>query len=951
MKILRESRRSKNAADVDTIINVGLSSSYKHIHNVNDGSTVDIDEVWKDECNNSKKFRLIFTINPVCSNVLYNALTEVAYANGSQDMRLLSDAAGFSDKGAAKNKTSLTRLQAVRDTEYSHPDIHNMTYFPGVDIFGNHILRDTGFSAVLDGDRKQDDGFVYKTEATEKGVKIIKAGGYNVDPFNTIRDLEFSFSARKKENMPLSGLCYSSNAETFEKHLHQSDSMKSFQTAIDDGISEKDGWFGFYNKALMPSPISYTISGKEKKLYVNKVINSASSGDFVDLFPDRSRFSFVPHYNDILGRRENNWSCFLTYPYKNDERHEIVYDNTIGVNAIIATFVASYQTDSGKNRALFASKYAKHNLDAKSDVRFYIQTSNGVKEFDERVKGFGDVDGSKQDFFFSVDSDNFAGIGLNEGDEIRFVKLVFGKPCKYYFRIFKRVPNFKSLNGSDDAFLYEDLYSDANHEFAKEVNKLAFAKGAYGDDTVQIVFTDDIELSGLKDNLGRPLTELFLTVVKNNQSYDKWCTLTGSTANASSIEWSSCFGKITAGLDVPASEYLAYDYNVHRLHNVSENELFSMFPATDGYDLSAMGYEWEGSGVYRVNEENGNRNFRSLGNEDVPSEVSYDNKMFYGDLVEFVPMQFKETVIGNVYHRFNTVQRELVAKDFSDIKYDEIYRDDYEGGITFYDEASSQHHQSASAVTGSVFACAEEALNSYQTTVKRGGINYQERFKYPGNIFLEGYYYKPHYRVHIANYEDGIVQSSDTQIQTGTIVVQSSNMVVFTCDSPVYANTDIVILKNAAPYDNVMSGKVTSCMGDDENGYSISVSTSGLTAGENYLLFIKTNGIPDYAIRYPDTSGRYIWKEIRKYSDEASDSDLYNMPFANGAHYQHNGFNFFLRRQDPDGEYGLNITQDRLQKLGKFTQNNTSRIMRTSKTKPELGETLDYIKKNILDIC
>ena len=75
------------------------------------------------------------------------------------------------------------------------------------------------------------------------------------------------------------------------------------------------------------------------------------------------------------------------------------------------------------------------------------------------------------------------------------------------------------------------------------------------------------------------------------------------------------------------------------------------------------------------------------------------------------------------------------------------------------------------------------------------------------------------------------------------------------------------------------------------------------------------------------------------------------MPFANGAHYQHNGFNFFLRRQDPDGEYGLNITQKRLEELGIISHNSLWQITRTSKNKPELNKTLDFIKTNILDIC
>ena len=46
--------------------------------------------------------------------------------------------------------------------------------------------------------------------------------------------------------------------------------------------------------------------------------------------------------------------------------------------------------------------------------------------------------------------------------------------------------------------------------------KLAFAKNIYSDNLSQVVFTDDIKIKLLKDNLGRPLSDIYLTVLKNN---------------------------------------------------------------------------------------------------------------------------------------------------------------------------------------------------------------------------------------------------------------------------------------------------------------------------------------------------------------------------------------------------------------------------------------------------
>ena len=54
---------------------------------------------------------------------------------------------------------------------------------------------------------------------------------------------------------------------------------------------------------------------------------------------------------------------------------------------------------------------------------------------------------------------------------------------------------------------------------------------------------------------------------------------------------------------------------------------------------------------------------------------------FYGDVVEFSKVKFKETVIEKVYHRFNTAQREcLLNKKFYDINYDELVGDLYDVG-------------------------------------------------------------------------------------------------------------------------------------------------------------------------------------------------------------------------------------------------------------------------------
>ena len=107
------------------------------------------------EKDKSNKYRLTFTIMPVCSNVLFNAITEVVYKMEGH----LSDCQFFGEKGEICNSQNvkyyhkykklgndkvITRHDAIEDTSYSHPDIGPFVYHCGFDIFNNHTLRAKG---------------------------------------------------------------------------------------------------------------------------------------------------------------------------------------------------------------------------------------------------------------------------------------------------------------------------------------------------------------------------------------------------------------------------------------------------------------------------------------------------------------------------------------------------------------------------------------------------------------------------------------------------------------------------------------------------------------------------------------------------------------------------------------------------------------------------------------
>ena len=89
-----------------------------------------------------------------------------------------------------------------------------------------------------------------------------------------------------------------------------------------------------------------------------------------------------------------------------------------------------------------------------------------------------------------------------------------------------------------------------------------------------------------------------------------------------------------------------------------------------------------------------------------------------------------------------------------------------------------------------------------------------------------------------------------------------------------------------------------------------------LTSSDNVTLRKNNSIIPIYASLINDKSGKYVWHDVLN-SGEMGTVNIEDYPFANGAFYIEQNINFYLKRQDPYGIYGLksirnenNITGD-----------------------------------------
>jgi hypothetical protein len=850
-KILLNKCRSKESINKTNYIPVELDREMSLYHDEILSDTIDTLKVYNNEKDTSKKHRFIFTMYPICTNVLFNKISEIVYREGSNDAQMLTNKKNLSklikNKGAISTE-NLTRLQAIRNTEYSNKNFE-LTYHCGLDMFNNHLLRtkeditvQKKKSSNLDTSVVYDEfDMVINSNTSLNGFRALSK-----DVFNTIGDVSRSLNGKYIYTyLPSSTNYYTyNNSVKVKSPLYLFDTIKTFDEACKDGIKRQDGWVGFTNPSSFRIPIIKN-NDSMKDYYVNRCINNKESCEFIDLAPERDLFSFTPKKNNYRKRIEKNWDYFLTYPYKsvyNDPTNSILKGKKFGITLVEfndGNVYKDYIANNGVETALFRSP-VKHNLKIGDSIYLNFGKIENMKLiFKGRVKctvvslGYMNKD---EDRCFSVRKADFEDY-INLANIIGFNKVVQGGyPCEYYFRLFKKF----------------------NKEHDSVINRLAFAGTIYGDDVTQIVFTDDIDISDYKDNLGRPLTEIYLTIIKTNRGHKTWYE--ENINNSSDIEYSHVFGKVTSGLDLPDFVLDKTFPTVRFQHNI---------------DIS-----WVNKHVSSITI-NKSSSF-------IESNIDNSNDVFYGDLVEFNPMTLNETILENVYHRFNTAQREITNNElYNTLYYDEIAGDIYDANTTASTKTRIRNH------------CFNDGY---------------------ANLAPEGYVYQPHHKIKIGQFEKTINQGDDSII---SVLNQHTNTLKDGIEFNTIMNytllpNDVVSFMNDN-YD-VFKFIVDEYTFNEENSlytckaHLINMSTFELALQnlDNCIFYKHNLGIPEYAHMLPDGSGRHLWKNLQPPSEWSFTDDLYTTTFTNGAFYHHQNITFPVKRQDPFRKYNMILMKDNL---------------------------------------
>lgn len=884
-KIFLNKKKSKDSVNKENNINVSLKSENNIIPLSDIVKNVNEYEQYVKEKKNSQTYRLSFNITPLCSNVLFNKITEIVYHEGADDCVVFNKK---NVKGEIKNEyiknyceykgiepNKLYRDVLIRDTGFSHLECGGLAYRCGYDIFNNHTLRKKEFNVVN------------------------KLGGIKKENFNTLLDYRRDKDGKEIEN-------WKDNLEENEairemyEHLYMYDTVHTFDNSVNENLIEKNGWVGFIN------PVGLNIPNY-KDISLNKCMNNNKACEMIDMYPDRSLFSFVPKINKYRENRiEKNWDYCLTYPFENFYDNDLVSykcKNKTIINGLKVSIVEDIflqeddieYIDIEDGTLITLKTSIKHNFTVNSMVNIVLigEVENNGKieekvvylENNEKVTRVG-FENKHEEYYFSIYGDElFEKLNYFKAPskvEIRVRKVSNGGLCKYYFRKFRRIPNFNNTNVYNDGIISNNEIKEySNKAFNSTLNGLGFSRTIYNDNNAQLIFNDNIELKGLKDNLGRNISEIYLTIIKNNKGYKEWYEDKDYTN--SGITNSRCFGKVTSGVDMLDRDKL--DYNIHVINNVSP-DIINYDECEKWKTFVELFYQY----YFRVEyDNNGNPKYTSPGVlEDDINEYGgivngKRNNDFLGDIVEFNENTLTEYTLTEVLHRFNTVQREILDEEYRDLIVDEILSDDYD----------------LEALT-SGFTVEQKTYNEIKCN------NGDEKYiKIPFNIDAEGYFYKPHYKIVLKEYKETVKQGEHTRIAISEYTDIGINKYMLTTSKNYYFE----LLDNVYFYDKITKEKVIGTVykieGKNRNNIFINVKLLDNTTIDDYIIYRPNSEKPYGSYELEDGSGRYLWRDLLEDHEYDINGEISKYIFTNNAHYINKQIIFKLQRQDPTGEYKI----------------------------------------------
>ena len=220
-----------------------------------------------------------------------------------------------------------------------------------------------------------------------------------------------------------------------------------------------------------------------------------------------------------------------------------------------------------------------------------------------------------------------------------------------------------------------------------------------------------------------------------------------------------------------------------------------------------------------------------------------------------------------------------------------------------------------------------------------------------GNIYPEGYFYNPHTIIKVRENEDVEMTSPAKIINYKNIILKhSKTYLLFKNDGEIKIFDDLSEAENEkndnenivlqSKYEINIDTPVNYGFYKGDNIAFYNKKTMGLVWGEirsvsgvNLTIIIDGSDLDEFgdidAVLFDPYSGKrefyaywspndtpiyaklcegkkkFVWRRILEPTKMMQDDELFETPFANGRFYLEKNINLFLKRQDPNGKYGL----------------------------------------------
>ena len=229
-----------------------------------------------------------------------------------------------------------------------------------------------------------------------------------------------------------------------------------------------------------------------------------------------------------------NWGYFLSYPYENDYNDLLRYvDGTVDISWISGNGIPAFISNAQQNGSSIIQFrcFVKHGLNENEYVslsgltvssEFVFPPLSGTNIYD--IYSFGDGTYGSDEFIFNIID---IGYPPNFFNGVCLIKRVLDPDnlvettSKYYVRKNKIITNIDDLILTYNGYQQNSFKEYKKYEFsAITPNNVSRVSIKNSNKTYNITNANDINITGLTDNNGRPITEIHLTMI--NRGYMGW---------------------------------------------------------------------------------------------------------------------------------------------------------------------------------------------------------------------------------------------------------------------------------------------------------------------------------------------------------------------------------------------------------------------------------------------